>query len=324
MPLIKGKSEKSFVKNLKTEMEHGKPQKQSLAIAYAMKRKASRKKMADGGPTPSPTPSPTPEPTPDDQSVLDARQSVSDSFNSVIKHADGGRINKYEQGVHDPDPFSKNGGESTPGNWAREKQPEKMHSAEKEKQNSRNMDLAKSAHSDKLEQLKSMPKPKLQGLAEGGEVCEHCGGKMMADGGEIEEEMQSGYDIPDEKYMEEPMESEEDLVDRIMHQRKKMADGDYLEGKEMYPHAEGKMFDVTNKYSEGGKVANSDEIEAGFDPNEFDDLHLRDDLSSSYGEDDNAGDDLGNKQEDEDRADLVDRIMLRNFKQKIPRGYPGR
>jgi hypothetical protein len=47
MPLIKGKSPESFSKNVSTEMHAGKPQKQSLAIAYAMKRKA--KKMAMGG-----------------------------------------------------------------------------------------------------------------------------------------------------------------------------------------------------------------------------------------------------------------------------------
>ena len=47
MPLIKSKSKKAFEQNLKTEIEEGTPMKQSLAIAYALKRKA--KKMADGG-----------------------------------------------------------------------------------------------------------------------------------------------------------------------------------------------------------------------------------------------------------------------------------
>jgi hypothetical protein len=47
MPLMKGKSPKAFEKNVKTEMHEGKPLKQSLAIAYSMKRKA--KKMAEGG-----------------------------------------------------------------------------------------------------------------------------------------------------------------------------------------------------------------------------------------------------------------------------------
>ncbi len=47
MPLYRGKSESDFKHNVKTEHEEGKPLKQSLAIAYAMKRRG--KKMADGG-----------------------------------------------------------------------------------------------------------------------------------------------------------------------------------------------------------------------------------------------------------------------------------
>lgn len=47
MPLMPGRSKKAFKKNVETEMEHGKPQKQSLAIAYDMKKK---KKYAKGGP----------------------------------------------------------------------------------------------------------------------------------------------------------------------------------------------------------------------------------------------------------------------------------
>lgn len=48
MPLIKGKSKKAFSHNVASEMDAGKPQDQSLAIAYNMKRKNS-KKMAYGG-----------------------------------------------------------------------------------------------------------------------------------------------------------------------------------------------------------------------------------------------------------------------------------
>ena len=47
MPLITGKSPSSFSKNVSTEMNAGKPLKQSLAIAYAMKKKAQD--MAKGG-----------------------------------------------------------------------------------------------------------------------------------------------------------------------------------------------------------------------------------------------------------------------------------
>jgi len=44
MPLIKSKSKKAVSKNIKTEMKHGKPQKQAVAIALATQRKAKGKK----------------------------------------------------------------------------------------------------------------------------------------------------------------------------------------------------------------------------------------------------------------------------------------
>jgi hypothetical protein len=43
MPLDKGKSKKAVSKNIKTEMEHGKPQKQAIAIALSTARKAGAK-----------------------------------------------------------------------------------------------------------------------------------------------------------------------------------------------------------------------------------------------------------------------------------------
>lgn len=48
MPLIKGKSEKAFKSNIKAEIAAGKPQKQAVAIAYDVKRKAE-KGMKEGG-----------------------------------------------------------------------------------------------------------------------------------------------------------------------------------------------------------------------------------------------------------------------------------
>lgn len=49
MPLIQSRSKKAFKKNVEAEMEAGKPQDQSLAISYAIKKKNSKKKMAAGG-----------------------------------------------------------------------------------------------------------------------------------------------------------------------------------------------------------------------------------------------------------------------------------
>jgi hypothetical protein len=43
MPLIKGYSPKSFSKNVSTEMKSGKPQKQSVAIAYSVQKAAMKK-----------------------------------------------------------------------------------------------------------------------------------------------------------------------------------------------------------------------------------------------------------------------------------------
>jgi hypothetical protein len=44
MPLNKNKSDKAFRANVKAEVKAGKPIKQSVAIAYATKRAAEKKK----------------------------------------------------------------------------------------------------------------------------------------------------------------------------------------------------------------------------------------------------------------------------------------
>ena len=44
MPLVKSKTPEAFRKNVKAEMAAGKPVKQAVAISYAVKRKAEKKK----------------------------------------------------------------------------------------------------------------------------------------------------------------------------------------------------------------------------------------------------------------------------------------
>ena len=44
MPLKKGSSNKTFVSNIKKEIKSGKKQKQAVAIAYSVQRKAQSKR----------------------------------------------------------------------------------------------------------------------------------------------------------------------------------------------------------------------------------------------------------------------------------------
>lgn len=44
MPLARSTSKKAFSKNVATEMKAGKPQKQAVAIAYSVQRKAKKGK----------------------------------------------------------------------------------------------------------------------------------------------------------------------------------------------------------------------------------------------------------------------------------------
>ena len=143
-----------------------------------------------------------------------------------------------------------------------------------------------------------------------GPECPGCEApKCMAEGGMMTD---SGYQDDDEVMAEGGMTHE-------THQS--AADELDMVGRVLAKHAA--------RYSEGGRVANANVGESASmpgmrakdDPNEFDDLALRDDLESDY-TGTNSGDELGNSQEDSDEADIIARIM-RSKKKRDTMAVPG-
>lgn len=127
-------------------------------------------------------------------------------------------------------------------------------------------------------------------MAKGGECpgadCPGCGAAMCHGG-----KMAEGGEVATPKHNMQAMIEDDDMISRIMKKR----------------------------YSEGGVVANETKETADEEPNEFDDLVKDDDLEfSETGA--NSGDELGDEAEDEDRKDIVSRIMKsRAKKDKNPR-----
>ena len=259
MPLLPGK--KNMGKNIKTEMAAGKPQKQSIAIAYAMAKK--HKKMAMGG---------------------DPKDPVEDSrlqSNALeCEHCGGPHSNEeHEMDRHDSEgePMMAEGGQIT-DNWQSSSSanhqthdgmvdPQDEYAPEHQGDDVKSNDSAMSESARKLNQ---------HGAHEMGPD-----GVWMAEGGQItDNEQDSSHEM--------------DMVGRIMKQRQQM-------------------------YSEGGRIANETDVDSAKKmPAQYDDLVLRDDLESSS-DGANNGDMLGNEQEDEDRKDIVSRIMKsRAKKDKLP------
>ena len=233
MPLLKSKSQEAFKSNLKQELKAGNPMKQSLAIAYSMKK---RKKMADGGPASGPT------------------------VGSIIGYP----------GANQTAPMTS-----------------------------------------------PSPKPTPKGYARGALITDNYQPsyifKEFPDLNDYDED--SGF-LPYPPYDHEANQSAVAESDKDLNQH-----GQEDEGPEG-AYAQGDIVShiMRKRMSEGGKVANDTPIEAGFKENDFDDLALRDDLKSSYGEGNNSGDESGNAQEDADRHDIIARIMKsRAKKDRMPR-----
>jgi hypothetical protein len=150
MPLIKGKSSKAFSKNVETEMHAGKPQKQALAIAYSVKRKTPKKKMAAGGYA--------------GERGDKGRMSGKSPYIRIDTEA-----NQNQKGVHQHGSSGLSGGRSETGDIVRA-YGSKEHEAPAGKYGKSHAAAVKPEHKRILQELKEMPNPKLKGLAEGGEI----------------------------------------------------------------------------------------------------------------------------------------------------------
>jgi hypothetical protein len=306
MPLIHGKSQKAFTHNLKAEMKAGKPQNQSLAIAYGIKKRAMQHKAhggscyAEGGPVHTrtgyqPHTSEThPSHVNDEANLSQAHQSAAEKHNASALGEDGRRLNQHgdvEQGPQHPR-MAEGGKVMT--------------------EDERNLAIV---HEENERLGSQLHNPTESGTNEADPRSKREGDKYggYAEGGTIEEEPLP-YDDSDShlagnagsgsvgsfnppEYADEEDGDGEDMVGRIMQMRQQM-------------------------FSEGGRVANADHGEndedlAGFSPNEFDDLTLRDDLEQHYTEA-SSGDDEGNARTDHDQEDDVARIMKKRKTQRNP------
>ncbi len=316
MPLIKGKSDKSFKKNVETEMRANPDKKdraQNLAIAYAVKRRAEQEKAAGGsmyakGGSPSPR--------------------TMDGTPTMGKPIHMGQQHKIDEEAAKRELFA-DGGE------AEEAKPLEEGSDEYYRLKSHTYEAEMPKEMDSISPYLRQPKAEEQQKAEGGELT------------------MSGYQNCEDDETHPDMENHEmDNLPAVERITQKMAQGGVAEARNTYSSPEeigqnagpdrGGSFNTDNyndeedgdgtdmvgrimaqRYSEGGRVANMDHGQtdadadesaeydkglAGFHMNEFDDLALRDDLSSEY-TGANSGDELGNDRTSHDQESDVERIM---------------
>lgn len=434
MPLMHGKSKKAFGHNVEVEMEHGHPLKQSLAIAYSVKRKAAKKHAKGGAVEPKETfmeheakeskakeyaehhgkkhhyakggmlthkgyqPSEVPH---YDADFADMDHDVEEMASGYVghpgahakhdaaaEHEDMKKLNQH--GKHEIGPegrhYAKGGyahprlhpeaqkkieernlkGRVNEVSGSPEKginKPYRYESGHGESMVGANVragykTAAKLMHKRTIKELENMPKPKLKGLAHGGEVHPHQSeeheldmvGKIIkmrqhayAKGGHVDHEkgvhkQHPSHHFFDKKgkrdfgvsyagaqtrYGESPyskFDTEPGYEIAKIHHKEKLKELKSMPKPKLKGLAHG---GAVHHYSHGGKVANNTHpFEYEFHtPNEFDDLVNRDDLEFHYtGK--NSGDYLSDAREDHDRKDMVAKIMKsRAKKDKSPYGY---
>ena len=263
MPLLKGK--KNMGHNIKVEMEHGKPQKQSIAIACKM----AKKKMAEGGESKfnnEEEASGFQQHKEEGGEMKSKRERALEAFHGKMM-AEGGMIDGHQaSGKVDTRPDLKD--HEGDSGFVSHKDCAKC-----------NNDAAMSEDKRSL-----------------GEHGAHEEGEQGGGQGFHGESFEGNPGDKHDEYQSEA--HDEDMVGHIMKQRQQ-------------------------HFSKGGEVANedhghNDDKLAGFSPNEFDDLSLRDDLEFSETAK-NSGDEDGDAREDKDRNDIISQIMKsRKKKDRLP------
>ena len=194
MPLVHSKTPKAFKKNIKTEMAHGKPQKQAVAIAYSEKRRAEHHKHAHGGEVDSCKVCMAVGGDPADQETLGTKIGFPGSPPPKPKpqaYAEGGAVDSWTKREDNEKGVNKGGdGISQAGLHVRSANRDSIYSDKED-----SLDAAKRKHGKTLGELRGMKKPNL--YAHGGPV-EHPNMEgqtaanekephKLAGGGEIED-----------------------------------------------------------------------------------------------------------------------------------------
>lgn len=209
--------------------------------------------------------------------------------------ADGGEI----KGIHHP--ALDKSGFSEAGVHARKiKNPSNMWLSEEHR------NIAKDAHEQVINEMK---------------VMKNKDRKYLADGGVVDDDS-FGHEAEPGDVSPSPS-PEPSRRQALIHSLKNaFGDADSAEAAEGHAHGGDIIDHVMRKrmMSRGGQVANDvgTGAEADMEPNQFDDLVLRDGLEEHY-TGANSGDEIGNAQEDADRRDIVAMIMKsRKKKDRLP------
>jgi hypothetical protein len=304
MPLLKGKSEKAFKHNVEAEMHAGKPQKQSLAIAYSMKRKG-KKKMAGGGDPADP--------------VADSRLQSHAHERQMVQDLECNEEHEHDRHDSAGEPMMSEGGECDAEGesdmWGDEKiRDEKMMAeggqiTDNYQSPSTAMHQTKDGDVDPQDAYApghegNIVRPNQAALSEDERRLNQHGMYEIGRYGH-EGHYAAGGQITD-NYADTEDGDGRDMVGRIMVQRRM-------------------------EYSKGGQVANNtdqgwhkgerrDDLGSG----QYDDLVMRDDnMEDADYTSANSGDELSDDREDHDRSDIVSRIMKSRARKSSMDGMSG-